>query len=64
MAFNSGKSRIVTFSVSRSLCFALCLTLILSGVPLPASTQSSQPAQATSGGLRTTGAPSPNLPDL
>ena len=55
------KSGIVTFSVSRSLCFALCLTLILSGVPLPAHTQSQQPTQ---GGLRTTEAPSKNLPDL
>lgn len=54
------KSGVVTFSFSRSLCFALCLTLILSGVPLPARTQSSQPE----GGLRTTEAPSKNLPDL
>ena len=61
MALKSGKSGIVTFSFSRSLCFALCLTLILSGVPLPARTQSQQPTQ---GGLRTTDAPSPNVPDI
>src|SRR5690349_5953256 len=55
------KSGIITSSFTRSLCFTLCLTLILSGVPLPARTQSNQPSQ---GGLRTTGAPSPNLPNL
>ncbi len=55
------KSGIVTFSFSRSITFALCLTLILSGTPLPARTQSNQPAQE---GMRTTEAPSKNLPDL
>jgi hypothetical protein len=54
------KSRIVTFSFSRSLSFTLCLTLILSGVPLPARTQS-QPVQD---GVRTQGAPSPNAPNI
>ncbi|MBP6822404.1 MAG: hypothetical protein KA368_12725 [Acidobacteria bacterium] len=48
-------------SFVRSICFTLCLALSLSGLPLPASTQSQQPAQ---GGLRTEGPPSPNLPDL
>ena len=48
------KSGIISSSFSRSFYFALCLTLVLSGVPLPARTQSSQPTQ---GGLRTTGAP-------
>src|SRR5437870_12966166 len=59
------KFRIITSSFTPSLCFALCLTLVLSGItrwPMPARTQSQQ--QLTPGGLRTTGAPSQNLPDL
>ena len=48
-------------SFARSITFTLCLALSLSGLPFQASTQSQTPDQ---GGLRTQGAPSPNLPDL
>ncbi|MFN0111394.1 MAG: hypothetical protein ACKVZH_21225 [Blastocatellia bacterium] len=51
----------VALSFVRSICFTLCLALSLSGLPLPASTQSQQtPAP----GIRTQGAPGPNLPNI
>jgi hypothetical protein len=56
------KSGIITSSLTRSLYFALCLALGLSAIPMPARTQSQQ--QPPQGGLRTTDAPSKNLPDL
>ncbi|MGH9800073.1 MAG: hypothetical protein ACRD82_06890, partial [Blastocatellia bacterium] len=52
----------VSSSFARSVTFTLCLALIFSGLSFQARTQSQQvPAQ---GGMRTEGAPSPNLPDL
>ncbi len=47
-------------SFTRLVLFTLCLALCLSGLPLPASTQS----QIPSPGIRTQGAPSPNLPNI
>ena len=53
------KTRVSSFA--RSVVFTLSLALLLSGLSLPASTQGQTPA---SGGLRTQGPPSPNLPNL
>ncbi|MDX2045009.1 MAG: hypothetical protein SF097_27605, partial [Acidobacteriota bacterium] len=50
----------VSSSFARSIVFTLCLALCLSGLPFPASTQSQTPSP----GVRTQGAPSPNLPDI
>ncbi|MDX2045013.1 MAG: hypothetical protein SF097_27625, partial [Acidobacteriota bacterium] len=52
----------VSSSFARSVVFTLCLALSFAGLPLPASTQSQQ--SPNQGGLRTQGAPSPNLPNL
>lgn len=50
----------VSSSFARSVVFTLCLALCLSGLSLPASTQSQTPSPT----VRTQGPPSPNLPDI
>lgn len=49
---------------SRLLCLILCYSLVLTGMPTALHGGSSRSATPQQGGQRTTGAPSPNLPNL
>ncbi|MBS1787045.1 MAG: hypothetical protein JST85_04950 [Acidobacteria bacterium] len=51
-------------SFARSIVFTLCLALFVSSVPQSASTQSAQIGSTPQPGVRTQGAPSPNLPNI